>query len=69
LRRLVIMRERDLTEIIGKRTSKAYLSRALAAGWNGWGRYEREEADALHPRLRRLARAERQRRLGLQTLC
>ena len=63
------MRHRDLTEIIGKRTSKSYLSRALAAGWNEWGRYEREEADALHPRLRRLARVERQRHLGLQAPC
>jgi hypothetical protein len=63
------MRHRDLTEIIGKRSSKSYLSRALAAGWNEWGRYEREEADALHPRLRRLARVEHQRLLGLQAPC
>ena len=59
------MRHRDLTEIIGKRTSKSYLSKALAAGWNNWARYEREEADALHPRLRRLARNERKQRYGV----
>lgn len=61
------MRQRDLTEIICKRTNKSYLSRALAASWNQWGKYEREEADALHPRLRRLARLARTGRYGVRT--
>lgn len=60
------MRHRDLTEIIGKRPSKAYLGRALAAQWNTWDRYEREEADAVHPRLRRLARESRTGRYGVR---
>ncbi len=59
------MRHRDLTEIIGKRTSKSYLGRALAMQWNAWDKYEREESDALHPRLRRLAREARARTYGV----
>jgi len=60
------MRQRDLTEIIGKRISKAYLGRALTSQWNAWDRYEREEADAVHPRLRRLAREARMERYGVR---
>lgn len=60
------MRTRDLTEIIGNRNNRSYLGRALAANWNTWGRYEREEADALHPRLRRLSRAAAVERHGVR---
>ena len=60
------MRTRALTEIIGNRTSKTYLGRALANNWNEWGRYEREEADSLHPELRRLARTARAESYGVR---
>lgn len=60
------MKQRDLTEIIVKRRGKAYLGRALAMQWNTWDRYEREEADAIHPRLRRLARESQTERYGVR---
>jgi hypothetical protein len=34
--------------------------------WNAWDRYEREESDALHPRLRRLARESRAKNYGVK---
>lgn len=59
------MRQRDLTEIIGKHPSKSYLGRALAMHWNAWGKYERGESEALHPHLRRLVRESRAKSYGI----
>jgi len=60
------MRTRDLTEIINHRRSRTYLSRALSVHWNAWGQYERDDAEARNPRLRRLAKQERVERLGMR---
>jgi hypothetical protein len=60
------MRERDLTEIINNRPSKAYLGRALKMHWNACGQYERDDAEARNPRLRRLYRRARAERYGLR---
>lgn len=60
------MRQRDLTEIINNRRSKAYLGRALNMHWNALGQYERDDAEARNPRLRRLSRQARAERYGLR---
>jgi hypothetical protein len=61
-------RVRDLTEIINNRPTKTYISEAFYAGWR-WRGFDRSEADALSPRLRRLAREERARRYGVKLSC
>jgi hypothetical protein len=60
------MRQRDLTEIINHKRSRAYLGRALDMYWNEWGQYERDDGEAHHPRLRRLSRRARAERYGLK---
>lgn len=58
-------RVRDLTEIINNQPTKTYISEAFSTSWR-WGGYDRSEADALSPRLRRLAREEKARRYGVK---
>jgi hypothetical protein len=60
------MRTRDLTEVINNRCAKTYLGRALSMHWNVVGQYERDDAEARNPRLRRLTRQARIRRLGMR---
>jgi hypothetical protein len=60
------MRERDLTEIINNKRSRTYLGRALSMHWDAWGQYERDDAEARHPRLRQLARRTRAARYGVR---
>ena len=60
------MRQRDLTEIINNKRSRTYLGRALNMHWNACGRYERDDAEASNPRLRRLSRRARADRYGLR---
>jgi hypothetical protein len=60
------MRTRDLTEVINNRRTKSYLGRALNMHWDAWGQYERDDAEARNPRLRRLAKQARMRRLGVR---
>jgi hypothetical protein len=60
------MRKRDLTEIIKSRRSGTYLGRALNMHWNAWGQYERDDAEAGNPRLRRLSRQARAERYGVR---
>jgi hypothetical protein len=60
------MRQRDLTEIINNRRSRTYLGKALNIQWNVWGQYERDDAEARNPRLRRLSRQARAERYGLR---
>ncbi len=60
------MRQRDLTEIINNKRSRTYLGQALAMHWNVVGRYERDDAEARNPRLRRLSRQARADRYGLR---
>jgi hypothetical protein len=60
------MRQRDLTEIINNKRSRTYLSRALNMHWKEWGQYERDDAEARHPRLRRQSRHARAERYGLK---
>jgi hypothetical protein len=60
------MRTRDLTEIINNRRTNAYLGEALKSHWNAWGQYERDDAEARHPRLRRLAKQARMERCGVR---
>lgn len=62
------MRQRDLTEIINNKRSRTYLGRALNIHWNAWGQYERDDAEARNPRLRRLSRQARAERYGLKLL-
>jgi hypothetical protein len=60
-------RVRDLTEIINARCTKSYLGEALSMNWS-WARYERDEADALSPRLRSLSRQAETARYGVRML-
>jgi len=60
------MKRRDLTEIIGKHRSKAYVGRALNLHWDLWGQYERDDTEASQPRLRRLSRQARAEHYGLK---
>lgn len=60
------MRHRDLTEIINNKRSRTYLGKALNMQWNVWGQYERDDAEARNPRLRRLARESRMERYGVR---
>jgi hypothetical protein len=60
------MRQQDLNQIINNRRSRTYLGRALNMQWNVWGQYERDDAEARHPRLRRLSRQSRAERYGLR---
>jgi hypothetical protein len=64
----IMARVRDLTEIINNRRTRVYISEAFNAGWR-WKGFDRSEADALSPRLRRLAREERARRYGVRLSC
>ena len=60
------MRQRDLTDIISNRRSKTYLGKALKMHWNALGQYERDDAEARNPRLRRLATQSRMGRYGVR---
>jgi hypothetical protein len=60
------MRIRDLTEVINNRRTNAYLGRALNLHWNAVGQYERDDAEARNPHLRRLARQARVKHLGVR---
>lgn len=60
------MKRRELTEIINKRRSKAYVGQALSLHWDLWGQYERDDTEASHPRLRRLSRQAKAERYGLR---
>ena len=62
------MRTRDLTEIINNQPSRTYLGRALNMHWKAWGQYERDDAEARNPRLRRLSRQARAERHGVRLL-
>lgn len=60
------MRQRDLIEIINNRRSRTYLGRALSMHWATWGQYERDDAEARHPRLRQLSIRTRAERCGVK---
>lgn len=60
------MRTLDLTEIINNRRTKSYLGRSLNMHWSLWGQYERDDAEARNPRLRRLDAEARVKRLGMR---
>lgn len=62
------MRQRDLTEVINSRPTKAYLGKALNMHWREWGQYERDDAEARNPRLRRLSRQSRAARFGIRLM-